>query len=590
VTSARVTPEKWEEYLVEPQCCLNQLANVLDHADAGMQARAAETWKGMLNNMMRVYSNGASSPASSPPSSSARAAATSSTMGRILDRFRSNSRVGNGPEESRSNTGEESGKVSSRVVGVAMERLVGEDGERLRQIVERAEQELDHPSSSSTSSGVVTDLLACMASVASCSDKLAGMMMEKDTTGRLLGKLLGNGGGGVGEELGRQALRTATSLLPAVKFMPPKSGEKKIDANKIMRLSGEQACSDSGSGTSVRSVPRQLLVKLMTGAVASTAGEPQNSMQLLLAGSMYARHRGWNLAASQPELVDGIVSSVADILAQQCSAPRYSPSLIVACIHTVLCITPKGKNVVQAVQELVYRHGLIRSLKEIQSWRDDSDDASSPVGADAAFRCGGEQQKQSMSRSSSLLGGLRRSSRSSLSSIGDEEAVAVETEVQPVGWLPLMNAEASQALRVLDRGMESAGGLAGKLALSRSGEMNLNGFTKLAESSTPPTPYELLQSGMLINMCDFVASGQEADGVRMVLAENPAFYEHLVKCLVSAIDRHQLLTLALDPGRETVLCAAISACVRGKGGLADGVELDVSAARESRDVGDAAAS
>ncbi|KAF4738115.1 Ubiquitin-protein ligase, partial [Perkinsus olseni] len=32
-----------------------------------------------------------------------------------------------------------------------------------------------------------------------------------------------------------------------------------------------------------------------------------------------------------------------------------------------------------------------------------------------------------------------------------------------------------------------------------------------------------------------------------VLAENPEFYEHMVKCLVSAIDRHRLLTLALNP-------------------------------------------
>lgn len=53
---ARVTPEKWEEYLVEPPCCLNQLVAVLGHADSSMQARAAETWKGMLSNLTRVSS------------------------------------------------------------------------------------------------------------------------------------------------------------------------------------------------------------------------------------------------------------------------------------------------------------------------------------------------------------------------------------------------------------------------------------------------------------------------------------------------------------------------------------------------------
>ncbi|KAF4731070.1 Ubiquitin-protein ligase [Perkinsus olseni] len=238
VRMARVNPEKWEKYLVEPPCCLNQLTAVLGHADTGMQARAAETWKGMLNNLPRVYSTpAASSPASSAPSSPRMTAASSSSsaMGRMLNRFRSNSRILAGAEQRdvrpEEPTSSES-RVSSKALSRGAEKLMGENGERLKQMIERAQQELDHPSSTRTSGGVVTDLLACIATVVACSDKLAAIAMQQQSMQVLLDKLLADGN--VAEELSRQALKTAAALLPPVRLDPSKAGAtKKIDVYKV---------------------------------------------------------------------------------------------------------------------------------------------------------------------------------------------------------------------------------------------------------------------------------------------------------------------------------------------------------------------
>ncbi|KAF4706141.1 Ubiquitin-protein ligase, partial [Perkinsus olseni] len=600
VRMARVNPEKWEKYLVEPPCCLDQLTAVLGHADAGMQARAAETWRGMLNNLPRVYSTpAASSPASSGPSSPRMTASSSSAMGRMLNRFRSNSRILAGAEQRDVGQEEPSSgesRVSSKALSRGAEKLMGERGERLKQMIERAQQELDHPSSTRTSSGVVTDLLACIATVVACSDKLAAMAMGQQSMQVLLDKLLADGN--VAEDLSRQALKTAAALLPPVRLDPSKAGAtKKIDVFKVLRLSGES----SRQGTSKspvspehagRSVPRELLVKLLAGAVACAAADQQDSMQLVLSGSMYARQRGWNLTATHPELIDGVISSLADIMDQQCSGPRdltvggmtgsnpatiqcrstlaptstpinavdtwgkllhleYSPSLLLACLHTILCLTPKGKSV-QITQVLACRYGIVKLLREIQEWKEPVDAspqaAQNDDGAATIARTG--SGSSSSPPSSSTLVTLRRSSRSGSLNAAVErpnEASSTPSQETTFGWLTLLKAEASQALRMLDR-EKDAGVLANRQMPSRSGEvMNLEAFTAFAASSSLPTPYELLQSGMLEKMCDFVARGHEADEIGKVLAENPEFYEHMVKCLVSAIDRHRLLTLALNP-------------------------------------------
>ncbi|KAF4676599.1 Ubiquitin-protein ligase [Perkinsus olseni] len=564
VRMARVDPEKWEKYLVEPPCCLNQLTAVLGHADTNMQARAAETWKGMLNNLPRVYSTpAASSPASSAPSSPrmTAAASSSSAMGRMLNRFRSNSRILAGAEQrdvrKEEPTSGES-RVSSKALSRGAEKLMGENGERLKQMIERAQQELDHPSSTRTSTGVVTDLLACIATVVACSDKLAAMAMQQQSMQVLLDKLLADGD--VAEELSRQALKTAEALLPPVRLDPSKAGAtKKIDVFKVLRLSGESsrqgktksAVSPQHAG---RSVPRELLVKLLTGAVAcaAAAADQQDSMQLVLSGSMYARQRGWNLTATHPELIDGVISSLADIMDQQCSAPRYSPSLLLACLHTILCLTPKGKSV-QITQDLACRYGVVKLLREIQEWKEPVDASPQPAenANDMTTNARNASGSSSSPPSSSILVTLRRSSRSGSLNAPVErhpnEASNTPRQETTFGWLTLLKAEASQALRILDR-EKDAGVLANRQMPSRSGEvMNLEAFTAFAASSSLPTPYELLQSGMLEEMCDFVARGHEADEIRKVLAENPEFYEHMVKCLVSAIDRHRLLTLALNP-------------------------------------------
>lgn len=43
----------------------------------------------------------------------------------------------------------------------------------------------------------------------------------------------GHSGEAAAEEMSRQALKTATALLPAVKLNAPKAGQKKIDVYKV---------------------------------------------------------------------------------------------------------------------------------------------------------------------------------------------------------------------------------------------------------------------------------------------------------------------------------------------------------------------